>query len=93
MVSPNRGFTNDNKAPPMKYSSNLRSRIAFFALMPGILCSILIGIYLTYALVRDIAQYEKQMGNAYGEQIANQAFSAVQTGNIAHAGTHCTVSS
>ncbi|HSC74815.1 MAG TPA: ATP-binding protein, partial [Pseudomonadales bacterium] len=67
----------------MKYRSNLRSRIALFALMPAILCSLLIGIYLTYALVRDIAQYEKQMGNAYGEQIANQVFSAVQTGNTA----------
>jgi two-component system sensor histidine kinase BarA len=66
----------------MKYSSNLRSRIALFALMPGILCSILIGAYLTYALVRDIAQYEKQMGNAYSEQIANQTFAAVQTGNV-----------
>lgn len=66
----------------MKYSSNLRSRIALFALTPGILCSLLIGIYLAYALVRDIAQYENKMGNAYSEQIANQAFSAVQSGDI-----------
>ena len=76
------GFNDDNKASPMKYSSNLRSRIAFFALMPGIVCSLLIGIYLTYALVRDIAQYEIQMGNAYSEQVASQSFSAVQSKNI-----------
>ena len=59
MVSITRGFNNDNKASPMKYSSNLRSRITFFALMPGIACSLLIGIYLTYALVRDIKIQEQ----------------------------------
>jgi hypothetical protein len=77
------GFPDDNKATPMKYSSNLRSRIALFVLAPGILCALLIGVYLAYALIRDIAQYEKQMGNAYSEQMASQAFSALQTGNTA----------
>ena len=66
----------------MKYSSNLRSRIALFALMPSIVCSLLIGTYLTYALVRDIAQYEIQMGNAYSGQIAGQSFTALQSKNI-----------
>lgn len=66
----------------MKYSSNLRSRIALFALTPGVLCALLVGIYLAYALVRDIAQYEKQMANAYSEQIASQAFPTLKAGNI-----------
>lgn len=82
VLSTNKGFTNDNKATPMKRSSNLRSRIALFALTPGVLCALLIGIYLTYSLVRDIAQYEKQMANAYSEQIAGQAFPALQARNI-----------
>ncbi|HQQ74361.1 MAG TPA: histidine kinase dimerization/phospho-acceptor domain-containing protein, partial [Pseudomonadales bacterium] len=61
---------------------NLRSRITLFALIPGILCSLLIGAYLSYALVRDIAEYENQMGNAYSEQIALQSFSFLQSANI-----------
>jgi two-component system sensor histidine kinase BarA len=66
----------------MKYRSNLRSHIAFFVLAPGIACALLIGAYLTYALVRDITLYEKHMGNAYSEQIVRQSFSTLQAGNI-----------
>lgn len=71
----------DAPANPMKYRS-LRSRIALLALTPSVLCALLIGLYLTYALVRDIARYENEMGNAYGEQIASQTFSAIKSGNI-----------
>lgn len=74
-------FIHENKATPMRYSSNLRSRIALFVLLPGVACSLLIGIYLTYAMVRDIASYESGMGNAYSEQIAAQAYVPLKTGD------------
>lgn len=65
----------------MILTSNLRSRIAMFALLPGIACTLLIGFYLTYALVRDIAHYENEMASAYSEQIAMQAFYLIQDDN------------
>ncbi len=66
----------------MKYKSNLRSHISLFTLVPGVICSLLIGAYLTYALVRDVNQYEQDMGKAYGEQVSSQAFIPASTGDV-----------
>lgn len=63
--------------------SNLRTYIAIFALGPGIVCALLIGAYLTYALVRDIAQYENEMSDVYSQQVARQAYRALRDGDIA----------
>ncbi|HQQ63773.1 MAG TPA: response regulator [Pseudomonadales bacterium] len=64
----------------MKYKSNLRSRIALFTLLPAVLCSLLIGSYLAYALVRDINQYEEEISSTYAEQISAQAFAPMAAG-------------
>lgn len=63
--------------------SNLRTYIATFALGPGVVCALLIGAYLTYALVRDITQYENDMSDVYSQQIARQAYRALRDGDIA----------
>lgn len=63
--------------------SNLRTYIAIFALGPGVVCALLIGAYLTYALVRDIAQYENEMSGVYSQQVARQAYRALRDGDIA----------
>lgn len=75
------GLINNNKVPPMKINHNLRSYIALLTLIPGVLCALLIGAYLTYALIRDITLYESSMGDAYSRQIANQTFAALHHGD------------
>ena len=76
------GFRDDNtKAAPMRHSSNLRIRLALFVLLPGTLCALCVGIYLAYAVVRDVSRLEHKMGDAYGEQISKLAFNALQAGD------------
>lgn len=60
---------------------NLRTYITAFALGPAIICSLLIGTYLTYALVRDISHYENEVSSVYGQQVARQTYSALQKGD------------
>lgn len=67
----------------MMRHSNLRTYIATFALGPGVVCALLIGAYLTYALVRDITQYENEMSGVYSQQVARQAYRALRDGDIA----------
>jgi len=67
----------------MMRHNNLRTYIATFALGPGVVCALLIGAYLTYALVRDITQYENEMSGVYSQQVARQAYRALRDGDIA----------
>lgn len=67
----------------MMRHSNLRTYITTFALGPGVVCALLIGAYLTYALVRDITQYENEMSGVYSQQVARQAYRALRDGDIA----------
>jgi two-component system sensor histidine kinase BarA len=62
----------------MKHPSHLRSYIVLFALGPGLVCTLLIGAYLTYALVRDITQYENSVSTVYSQQVARQAYRILQ---------------
>ncbi len=65
----------------MRYN-NLRTYITAFALGPGIVCSLAIGTYLTYALVRDITHYQNEMSSVYSQQVARQAYNALRDDDV-----------
>jgi two-component system sensor histidine kinase BarA len=67
----------------MKYRRNLRSHLSLFSLLPGVLCALLVGGYLSYSLMRDIDNLEKSTGKAFSEQISHIAYEAMTLDNIA----------
>jgi two-component system sensor histidine kinase BarA len=66
----------------MKYRRNLRSHLSLFSLLPGVLCALLVGGYLSYSLMRDIDNLEKSTGKAFSEQISHIAYEAMTQDNI-----------
>lgn len=62
----------------MSYHSNLRTCLTSFTLLPGLLCALLLGSYLIYALHRDVSHLGQANGIVLGEQVSHLAYDAVQ---------------
>jgi two-component system sensor histidine kinase BarA len=65
----------------MKYRRNLRTYLAFLTLMPGLLCALIMGSYLSYALMRDVADLSQANGAVIGEQLGYLAYQPIHQGN------------
>ena len=67
----------------MKYRRPLRSHLSLFSLLPGVICALLVGAYLSYAMMRDVGALQATTGKAFGDNIAHLAYTPITDKNFA----------
>lgn len=57
---------------------HLRTCLTYYTLLPGLLCVLLLGSYLIYALQRDVSHLGQANGIVLGEQLSHLAYNPVK---------------